>query len=377
MNETVYRNFYIGSKILSGRYALETLSFELQQQDAVRPLCLIPETEKNVEKRIRKALKSTVTVIGAVILCRGNEEGLPEKIADAYREYRCDSLIVIAEPSLMCAVKSARLKLSTGKSAAEIGCTDDSGDITELPPQKAVPLFAVTVLSTEATYFPHELILNNKRILSPSLFANTIFIDPRVTKKSAARKEWRKPAAAALMTAVWALSDTKSHPAARACALSAIGQVWEAVCLRSRAEKTRLVCNAQVFSKTALINSRPFPEIEILSLIPVNDGARIGILRSVFEKSFSGLTFTYTDLIQAALTVCGNISSDNPTPDELEKIFAEAVFKLLALLLPEKQTTDPKIWKAAVDAVPLSYISRTSYKDKCVAFLQSQIGECQ
>lgn len=375
MDKTVYRNFYVGSKIISGRYALETLSFELQQHDAIRPLCLIPETEKAAEKEIRKAMKSTVTVIGAVIVSRGNEEGLPEKIAETYCECRCDSLIVIAEPSLMCAAKSARLKLTIGKSASEIGDNINSGDITELPPQKTVPLFAVAVLSAEATYFPHELILGSKRILSSSLFATTIFIDPRVTKKSAACKEWRKAAAAALMTAVWALSDTGSHPASRACALSAVSQIREAVNIRSRAEQLRLICNAQIFSKTALLNSRPFVAVEILPLIPVSEEVRIGILKTTFKKELPQLPFSHEDLTQAVLTLCETSSFDNPSPENTKDVFTTAVADLLETLLPGTLTVDTEIWKRTKETFLPSFLNSTGIKNECLTFLQAQIGE--
>lgn len=375
MNETVYRNFYVGSKIISGRYALETLSFELLQQNARRPLCLIPETEKAVAGTIRKALKSTVTVIGAVLICGRDESDLPEKIAEVYREQNCDSLIAVAEASLMCAVKSARLKLSAEKTAAEIGRTAAASEITELPPQQTVPLFAVAVPSVEATYYPHELNLGEKRILSPALFANTVFVDPRITKKASARKEWRKPAAAALMTAVWALSDMQSHPAARACALSAIGQVCEALTVRSRAEQTRLVCNAQIFSKTALINSRPFPAVELLPLIPVSEEVRIGILKTVFEKELTGLSFGYADLTQAVLTLCGTGPFDNSSPQTVKNSFTNAVSALLEKLFPGKPAAGSVIWKQTAEALPSSYLNDTDLKNECLAFLQSQIGE--
>lgn len=375
MKETVYRNFYIGSKIISGRCALETLSFELLQQDAVRPLCLIPESEKNAAKTIRKALKSTVTVIGAVLICRRDETDLPEKIAEIYRKCACDSLIAVAEASLMRAVKSAWLKLSVGKTAGEIGQTAAVSEITELPPKKGIPLFAVSVPSVEATYFPNKLSLGEKCILSPVLFADTVFIDPRITKKSSARKQWRLSAAASLMISVWALSDTQSHPAAKACALSAIGQIGEALTTRSAAEQTRLICDAQIFSKTALLNSRPFAAVEILPLIPVSDENRIGILKSVFEKALPDFPFGHSDLVQAVLTFCETEAFDDSSPETVRKLFMTTVSNLLEILLPGKPSVSREIWNQTAKAVSASYLNNTELKNECLSFLQSQIGE--
>lgn len=375
MNETVYRNFYVGSKIISGRCALEVLSFELLQQDARRPLCLVPEEEKTAAKTIRKALKSTVTVIGAILICRHDETGLPEKIAAAYLEHNCDSLVVVAEAALMYAAKSARLKLAVGKTAAEIAQTATGAEITELPKQKEIPLFAVSVPSVEITYLPHKLSLGEKRLFSPSLFADTVFIDPRITGKSSARRQWRKPAAAALMTAVWALSDTESHPAARACALSAIGQICEAQTERTSAERTRLICNAQIFAKTALLNSRPFAAVEILPLIPVSEETRIGILKAVFEKTLPELSFGHADLSQAVLTIGGPNSPDNPSAETAPNVFRAAVTALLENLLPGQTIAEPAVWKQTAAAVSASYLKDTELKNECLAFLQSQIGE--
>lgn len=375
MKETVYRNFYVGSKIISGRRALETLSFELLQQDAKRPLCLIPESEKTAAKTIRKALKSTVTVIGAVQVCRHDEADLPEKIAETYRKCACDSLIVVAEAQLMRAVKSAWLKLSVGKTADEIGKTATDTEITEMPPKKGIPLFAVSVPSVEATYFPNKLSLGKKRILSPVLFADTVFIDPRITKRSSVRKQWRLSAAASLMISVWALSDTLSHPAAKACALSAIGQIGEAVTTRSSAEQTRLICNAQIFSKTALLNSRPFAAVEILPLIPVSDETRIGILKSVFEKALPDFSFGHADLVQAVLTLCETADFDDSSPETVRKLFITAVSDLLEILSPGNTSVNTEIWTQTANAVSASYLNDTELKNECLAFPQSQIGE--
>lgn len=376
MKETVYRNFTIGSKMISGRSALSTLSFELLQHNAKRPLCLIPEAEAAAEKAIRNALKTTVTVIGAVVVCNGNEEALPQKIADAFTEFRCDSLVAVAEPSLMSAVKSARLKLATGKTAAETMEATDEKDLQRLPPQKRIPLFAVVVPTTKTTYFPNRLLLGNKRIQSPSLFADALFVDPKVTKKAAESDKWRKQAALALMSAVWVLSDTDSHPAARACALSAVEQFVEAVSLRSKAEKTRLICNAHLFSKTALVNARSIIEIELLPFMPLDDDKRLGCLKTVFVKSLPTISFAPADLIQAVLTLCANQPLESLSPETAKTFFDKAVTELLETLLPGNQIADSSIWQQTAEAVSQSYLYKTEEKEKYLQFLQSQIGDC-
>ena len=200
------RPFYSGSKIISGSGALDALSFELASVNAEKPLLIASDIERTAEKTVAKALKATAAVIGGICRLQSGEKNSAKTIAETFNRFGCDSLLAIGDADLINAVKAARVELSFGKAPAEIDFTQPA------PPRRSVPFVSVAVLTPEIGPLPNELILDSGAcITSPLFYPDTVFIDPRVTGKSAAVSKRSEIAAAASIFAVFALSDTQAH----------------------------------------------------------------------------------------------------------------------------------------------------------------------
>lgn len=360
------RPFYSGSKIISGRGALDTLSFELTGVNARKPLLIAAENERAAEKAVIRALKATVTVIGGICRCRNGEENPAKTIVRTFDSLGCDSLLAIGNADLINAVKTARVELSFGKAPAEIDFTQPA------PPRRSVPFVSVAVLTPEIGPLPNELILDSGAcITSPLFYPDTVFIDPRVTGKSAAVSKRSEIAAAAFIFAIFALSDAQSHPAARACARAALQQISEAAGTRSLPEQTRLIADARFLSKTALTGSRFVPEI---AAAPFLDGGKnpAETLKMLFECAFPALSFAKDDLIHSLMNLVPDESAIAGDEQTLRREFEAAVLRLTERLLPEsgnKKPTRSGLSEAA-EAVRRSALNKEQ-KDGCLRMLQN------
>ena len=363
------RPFYSGSKIISGSGALDALSFELASVNAEKPLLIASDIERTAEKTVAKALKATAAVIGGICRLQSGEKNSAKTIAETFNRFGCDSLLAIGDADLINAVKAARVELSFGKAPAEIDFTQPA------PPRRSVPFVSVAVLTPEIGPLPNELILDSGAcITSPLFYPDTVFIDPRVTGKSAAVSKRSEIAAAAFIFAIFALSDTQAHPAVRAYAHSALQQVCEAIETRSRSGQTRLIANARFLSQIALTGVRFVPEIALLPFL--TDGRNpTETLKTLFEAALPTLSFAKDDLSQIVIKLVPNNNAGSGK-QTLRSEFETALLRLTQRLMPNSAAPKPsrsELFKA-FEAVKESALT-AEQKNECLKILQIQM-EC-
>ena len=241
------------------------------------------------------------------------------------------------------------------------------------PPRRSVPFVSVAVLTPEIGPLPNELILDSGAcITSPLFYPDTVFIDPRVTGKSAAVSKRSEIAAAAFIFAVFALSDTQAHPAVRACAHSALRQVCEAIETRSRSGQTRLIANARFLSQIALTGVRFVPEIALLPFL--TDGRNpTETLKTLFEAALPTLSFAKDDLSQIVIKLVPNYNAGSGK-QTLRSEFETALLRLTQRLMPNSAAPKPsrsELFKA-FEAVKKSALT-AEQKNECLKILQIQM----
>lgn len=182
-----YYEFMNSVKILSGKNALENISFELENLDSERPLILTNRMLRQIGlvDVVLKSLKKSDVEIGAIYedIPADSSVKIVNEIAKVYKQEKCDSIIAIGGGSVIDTAKGVSIVIA-----------QDSEDLLQfmgneiLKGKSKVPFMVVPTTSgtgSEATLV--AVIANPERnlkmeFISYNILPDVAILDPRMTK---------------------------------------------------------------------------------------------------------------------------------------------------------------------------------------------------
>lgn len=244
--------FYNPVKIISGKKAVDQLTFELGQREAVRPILITDEqSEKSgIIKKVIYGLGGADIVIGAIFKFPAGRPAvdIADDIIRAYRENRCSSVIAVGGGAVFSAAYSAH---------SRVGKVDSEGNGRAL----SRPLIVVPV-TPEAGVEVNISILDAGRDIS--MGAEPVFPDIAVLDRAAVMPAGRIEIAQAAMEAMaYSIEVMITEPENRvagAFAHSAIrmihGNIVKAVKSPGNSDINFIMMNGALHAGIALSNSR-------------------------------------------------------------------------------------------------------------------------
>ena len=258
-----YYEFRSATKILSGENAIEHIPYELANLGVTRAMIVTDALVRQlglVQPVVEALLDSDIelgTVFDDVPVDSSVE--VCNRLADIYRDHRCDGLVAIGGGSVLDTAKGVAIVLAGG-----------SADLMELrgseilmhpkmPPFLAVPTTAGTGSEVTGAAVIKDIERNVKMaFVSFDLAPHVAVLDPRMTVGLPARLT-ASTAMDALVHAIEAASGRQRNPLSDAYAYAAIALVREnlaAVIADGRDTKARLaLANAALMSGIAFSNS--------------------------------------------------------------------------------------------------------------------------
>ena len=226
-----YYEFQNSTKILSGKYALENITYELKGLGACRPILLSGRILEKVGslKKVINAIVSTGMEPGAIFtdIPADSSVEVVNRIGKTYKKAACDSIIAVGGGSIIDTAKGLEMLIS-----------QEAEDLLELQGcesmirGKHIPFIAVPTTSGTGSETTLVAVIKNieksvkMEFISNYLLPDAAVLDPRMTEtlppKTAASTGFD-----ALCHAIEAFSCTQKNPLSDAYAATAIKLISE------------------------------------------------------------------------------------------------------------------------------------------------------
>lgn len=257
-----YYEFYNPVKIMSGEATLESISYELKQMGAKRPIVITDKgvVKAGLMKHIKKALGGTNTTIGALYddTPIDSSSHVVNEVADIFRKKKCDSIIAVGGGSVIDTAKGVNIMVS-----------EDTDDLMKFlginrltkPPKPFIVIPTTAGTGSEVTIAavirnPDKGVKMN--FVSPLLLPNVTMLDPRMTMTMPASIT-AGSGMDALTHAIEAYIDIQKNPVSDAHAVAAISLIRDnlmTVVKNGRDKNARMaMANAALLAGAAFSNS--------------------------------------------------------------------------------------------------------------------------
>lgn len=226
-----YYEFQNSTKILSGKNALENITYELKNLSAKRPILL---SDKVLEKI--GSLQKVVDAIGSTGMQPGviytdipadSSVAVVNKIGEKYKESGCDSIIAVGGGSVIDTAKGVEMLISQNvKDLLELQGCESMGR------GEHVPFIAVPTTSGTGSEMTLVAVIKNieksvkMEFISNYLLPDAAVLDPRMTE-TLPPKTTASTGVDALCHAIEAFSCNQKNPLSDAYAAAAIKMVAE------------------------------------------------------------------------------------------------------------------------------------------------------
>jgi alcohol dehydrogenase len=258
-----YYEFQSSAKILSGAFALENISLELENLGCIRPLILSDGMLEKIGtlQTVLDALLSGGTEIGGLFtdIPADSSLGTVNQIGSFYKENHCDGIIAVGGGSVIDTAKGVRMILSQNASDIMeiLGCESMKRG-TQIP-FVAVPTTSGTGSeSTLVAVIKHEARKLKMEFISYYLQPDVAVLDVRMTQ-TLPPKMTASTGMDALCHAIEAYSCLQKNPLSDAYAIGAvkmIGEYLEKAVEEGNNKEARLaMANASMMAGAAFSNS--------------------------------------------------------------------------------------------------------------------------
>ncbi len=181
-----YYEFQNSAKLLSGRYAIDNIPYELSRLEAEKPMLLSDAVlqELGTMDIVANALKAANVTIGAVFtdIPADSSVEVINQVAALYRQSGCNSIVAVGGGSVIDTAKGARMVLSQDSDdiLALMGCET-------LTRGKQIPFVAVPTTSGTGSEATEVAVIRNPErklkmeFISHYLLPDVAVLDPRMT----------------------------------------------------------------------------------------------------------------------------------------------------------------------------------------------------
>ena len=181
-----YYEFQNSAKLLSGRYAIDNIPYELSRLEAEKPMLLSDAVlqELGTMDIVANALKAANVTIGAVFtdIPADSSVEVVNQVAALYRQSGCNSIVAVGGGSVIDTAKGARMVLSQDSDdiLALMGCET-------LTRGKQIPFVAVPTTSGTGSEATEVAVIRNPErklkmeFISHYLLPDVAVLDPRMT----------------------------------------------------------------------------------------------------------------------------------------------------------------------------------------------------